>query len=93
MPLSVKEIVQLRGQAMRLKPMLKMGKHGLTDAVRKELKRLLAQHKLIKIRLEQTDRKERLSFGQALATDLGADFIGLTGRALVLFAEDEAVQS
>lgn len=74
---------------MRLKPMLKIGKNGLTNTVVREISKLLKKHKLIKVRLEQDDRKERQAFAQTVAKELNAEFIGLTGRALVLYIEDE----
>ena len=85
MPLSVKETVRLRGEAMRLKPMLKIGKNGLSESVLKELRRLLEHHKLVKLRLELGDRLERKAFAEQLAADAQSEFIGLTGRSLVLF--------
>jgi|TARA_B110000438_G_scaffold302250_1_gene359388 RNA-binding protein len=87
MSLTVKETVRLRGEAMRLKPILKIGKNGLSETVVLELTKLLKQHKLIKVRIEQNDRKERQAFAQTVAKELGAEFIGLTGKALVLYSE------
>ena len=43
----------LRSQSKTLDPVLNLGKNGLTDAVIAEVKRMLRQKKLIKIRLNK----------------------------------------
>ncbi|MFP4541481.1 MAG: YhbY family RNA-binding protein [Opitutales bacterium] len=87
MPLSTKEKVRLRGEAMRLKPALKVGREGFTEGVRKQLDALLAQHPLLKIRLEIDDRAQRAAVVEAIAPAVGAEFIGATGKTAVFFRE------
>lgn len=87
MAMEVKEKVRLRGEAMKLKAILKIGRTGFSDGVKEELKTLLARHKLVKIRLEEPDRKVRAELAEAITLALQADFIGMTGRTVVLYKE------
>lgn len=85
MSLTVKEKVALRGQAMRLKPALKVGRAGFSESVRAQLDALLTTHKLVKVRLELDDRKARAVLADEIATATGAALIGATGKMAVFY--------
>ena len=89
MALTVKEKVHLRGQAMRLKPVLKVGRNGFSEGVKVQLERLLTQHKLIKVRLEEADRHARVALAEQITSALKAEFIGMTGRMAVFYKDGE----
>jgi putative YhbY family RNA-binding protein len=77
--------LELRAQAHHLDPVVLLGAHGLTDAVRKEVDRALNQHGLIKVRVPSDDREERVAIYEELAETLGAAKIQLIGKLLILY--------
>lgn len=94
MPITVKEKVRLRGEAMKLKPVLKIGRGGFSDGVREQLDALLTRHRLVKARLELDDRKARAALAEEIAASLEVELIGATGKAAVFYRppveDDEA---
>ncbi|MHC9086548.1 ribosome assembly RNA-binding protein YhbY [Luteimonas sp. RIT-PG2_3] len=79
----------LRGQAHGLKAMLQIGGKGLTDAVVSEIEGALEHHELIKVRVDASDRDERDSIIQAVATRTGAALIQRIGHIAVLYRPSE----
>ncbi len=58
-PLSKDQIKQLRALAHGLKPVVRLGQHGLTAAVTAELDKALEHHELVKVKLAADDRDAR----------------------------------
>jgi len=85
MSLTVKEKVALRGQAMRLKPALKVGRAGFSASVRAQLDALLTTHALVKVRLEIDDRTARSALAEEIAEVTDCELIGATGKMAVFF--------
>ena len=83
--ISTKEKVRLRGEAMRLKPVLKVGRGGFSEGVQEQFDALLTQQRLVKIRLELDDRRERAALAGAIAAATGSELIGATGKTAVFF--------
>ena len=75
----------LRGLAQNLKPLLHIGKNGLTDAAGKELDALLAHHELVKVKFDTAGREERKSLSADLAQKTGSTLIGAVGRTAVYY--------
>lgn len=90
MPISVKEKVRLRGEAMHLKEVLRIGKAGASPGVLAQLDACLLKTPLIKIRIEESDRPRRHAIVAELAERTGAELIGETGRTAVLWRQREA---
>ena len=65
----------LRKKAYSLKPVVMVGKNGLTDAVLAEIDVSLTSHELIKIRIRGSNKNERynlcLKIQQKLKAELG----------------------
>ncbi len=74
----------LRGRAHALKPVVQLGKEGLTAPVLAAVDDALEAHELIKVRLVG-DRDEREALAADIADRTGAEAVGLTGRVAVLF--------
>jgi RNA-binding protein len=74
----------LRGQAHGLKPMLRVGKHGLTDAVLGEVDAALDSHELIKIQIP-APKEEKQEAARRVEEALGAEAVGLIGHVLILY--------
>ncbi len=49
----------LRGLGHAVKPLIQVGKNGVTDALIKELGLVLDQHELVKVKLTTDDRETR----------------------------------
>jgi RNA-binding protein len=75
MDLSEKQLRFLRGRGHPLKPVVLIGKTGLTAAVIAETQRALEDHELIKVRVRAGSRDERDA--------MLAELVGATKSALV----------
>ena len=75
MDLSEKQLRFLRGRGHPLKPVILIGKTGLTAGVIAETQRALEDHELIKVRVRAASREQRDA--------MLAELIGATRSALV----------
>ncbi len=75
----------LRSLAHPLKPVVVTGKSGLTTAVLEEIKRSLAHHELIKIKLgfDNSDIRKRQS--EIICQKTGCQWVQNIGRIAVLY--------
>ncbi len=85
--LTGKERSFLRQRAHHIKPVVHIGQNGITENVIKEIRRQLLIHELIKIKWSSLDKENGSKKEQAkeLARLVGAHFIKLTGRTVVLY--------
>jgi RNA-binding protein len=82
--LSNREIRELKARAQRLKPMLKVGKEGLSPAFLKAVDEALAHHELVKLKFDEFKEQKR-ELGPKLARDVSAVLIAQVGHVVVLF--------
>ena len=75
----------LRGRAHALKPIIQIGKTGLTEAVAKETARALHDHELIKVRAPGADRAARDALLEDLAKRTGSSLVHRIGHVAVLY--------
>jgi RNA-binding protein len=75
----------LRGIAHSLKPVVVVGKAGLSESLRAEVDRTLDDHELIKVKLQGCDRRERKTVAGQLVESLQADLVGLIGNVVILY--------
>jgi RNA-binding protein len=74
----------LRGLAHHLKPVVQMGKNGLTDPVLASIDQTLDDHELIKVRLaDPQGRKKELA--AEIAERSGSVQVGLVGNVVTLY--------
>jgi RNA-binding protein len=76
---------ELKARAHALKPVVLLGKSGLTTAVLTSIDEALTAHELIKVRLPAVERAERVLQTGQIAASLGADIVGSIGRVLILY--------
>lgn len=79
----------LRGLAHGLKPVVLIGKNGLTAGVRETIDDALAHHELVKVRfVEARDEKEEIC--ETIDEELGSRRVGMIGHVAILYrpAED-----
>ena len=82
--LTNRELSALKARAQLLKPMLKVGKEGLSPAFLKAVDETLAHHDLVKVKFDEfKDRRKEL--GPQLAAGVSARIIMAVGHVIVLF--------
>lgn len=85
-----KERAYLKKLAHDKKPLLQMGKEGLSESFLKELEQCLEMKELIKLDLlPGAGDKERLV--EELLSKTGAEFISQVGRKLVIYRESHTL--
>ncbi len=85
--LSNQSIRALKSQAHALKPVVRVGQHGVTDAVLAELEIALDHHELLKIKVGIGDRDARDTIIADLATRTNSTVIQRIGNIAVLYRQ------
>ena len=83
--LSERQRRHLRGLAHPLKPVVRLGAAGLTDAVAAEAERALADHELIKVKAPGGDREARDALFEVLAARTASALVHRIGNVAVLY--------
>lgn len=79
----------LRSLAHALKPVVRLGQNGLTDAVIKELDGALSHHELVKVKLSESEKDARLEQLAALCESVRAECVQQIGHTATLFRRNE----
>jgi len=87
-PLHRAELKFLRSLAHALKPVVRLGQNGLTDAVTRELDGALERHELVKVKLAGDSREARDAQLDALASSAGALVVQRIGHTATLYREN-----
>jgi len=78
----------LRGRAHDLKPVVYVGRQGLSEAVVKDIDRALSDHELIKVRfVDCKDQKKDLS--ESIAINTNAVLLGVKGHLAFFYRRSE----
>lgn len=85
MDLTGKQRRHLRALAHHLNPLVMVGRAGLTDAVARSVDEALAQHELIKVRVDAESPDGRDEVAEALEARLGASCVLTIGHVLALY--------
>jgi RNA-binding protein len=83
-PLPNRELRALKSRAQLLKPILKLGKDGMSPAFVKSLDDALTHHELVKVKFEEFKEQKKEMMPQ-LADKVSAHIILRVGNVLVLF--------
>jgi RNA-binding protein len=84
--LSAAERKRLRGFAHALKPLVHVGRDGLSAGTLREIDRGLESHELIKVRL-QAERDERAAMAEEIARRTRSAVAGAIGLMVVLYRQ------
>ena len=84
MSLSNAQKRHLRSLAHHLDPVVRVGQHGVTEGVMRELEQALDVHELVKVKIA-ADRDERRLIGEGLCARTGAEQVQSIGQMIVLF--------
>jgi len=79
----------LRGLAHDMKPMVHIGRRGLTAAVASHIDTALADHELIKVRVSDLSAADRKVLAARLADDVDCEVAGAIGKVLILYRADK----
>lgn len=83
--LTERQLRHLRGLAHALRPLIRLGNAGLTEAVARETDRALHDHELIKVRAPGGDRAARDRQLASLASQTGSVLVHRIGNVAVLY--------
>lgn len=75
----------LRRIGHHLKPVVRTGNAGLSEAVLNELDIALRDHELVKVKLVAGDRDERRQFVETIQERLGAELVQSVGHVALLY--------
>ena len=91
MHLNRSSIKNLRAQShrLKLKPVVIVGQHGLSDNVHKEIDSALNHHELIKIRIPGQERQEKQAMIDRICNQHQAALIQSIGNIIVLYRMDK----
>lgn len=76
----------LRGLAHALRPVVQIGKQGLTEAAIRQVDEALNDHELIKVQAA-VPREEKRAVADRLASELEAEVAGQIGHVIILYRE------
>ena len=82
----------LRGLGHELRPLIHVGKEGLTEAVVRELDKALGAHELVKVKFLGADRAQVRGFREAIEERLGCAVVGAVGHMALLFRQQPDVR-
>jgi RNA-binding protein len=85
MKLTEKQRKHLRGLAHALKPLVFIGKAGMSDGVAAEATQALKDHELVKVRVTGMERTARDEALELLATRTGSELVGRIGHVATLY--------
>lgn len=71
--------------AHNMKPVVRIGQHGLTEAVSRETELSLTHHELMKVKVSVGDRDERSEIIRQLTEQTGAVCLRTIGQIAVLY--------
>ena len=89
MTLSKPQIKALKALAHSLKPVVRLGQHGLTDNVLQEIQQALTAHELIKVKVAAADQTERNQFIKTITEETQAISIQTIGYVTILFKRNK----
>lgn len=75
----------LKARARRLKPILHVGKNGLSPETITQLARIFAGHDLVKVRLIVEDGAAAEELARRMAAGVGAGLVARIGKVAVLY--------
>jgi putative YhbY family RNA-binding protein len=83
--LSPMERRALRARSHALRPVVSIGRHGLSPAVLHEIDVALGAHELVKIRVHDDDRDAREALFERVCGELGAGPVQHLGKLLIVY--------
>jgi len=79
----------LRAIAHSMKPILNLGKQGLSQQIKNEIKEQLEDHELIKIKVLDTCPLTKKECAEKLSFDSEIEVVQIIGKTLLLFSQNQ----
>ena len=79
------KLYKLRSEAVKLKPIIHIGKNGITDAAVDELKKQIKANRLVKVKVLKSAGVDNKTLAQQLADATKATLIDVRGNTVVLY--------
>jgi RNA-binding protein len=83
--LNSRQRAHLKARAHALEPVVQIGHGGLQDSVVSAVDTALAAHELIKVKINDAERDERVEIGDTLSERTGAAIVQRVGKVVVLW--------
>jgi RNA-binding protein len=80
---------KLKSQSHKLKPVVIIGQHGLTESVQQEIDQALEAHELIKIRVNAESKEARKEMADQICEHQKADLINQIGHIITIYRQSE----
>lgn len=88
MEITGKQRSYLKSMAHSLKPVILIGKSGISQESIQSIQTALADHELIKVRfIVHKEEKKRIS--AEILDKIGCEFVGMVGNVLILYKRQE----
>jgi len=75
----------LKSKAHHLKPVIRIGQHGVSESLVAETHITLDTHELIKVQIQQGERDARIAAAKDLCEKTGAELVHHIGKTFVLY--------
>ena len=75
----------LKARAHALEPLVQIGHAGVQDSVVAAVETALTAHELIKVKINDAERDERVEIAEALSERTGAAIVQRVGKVVVLW--------
>ncbi len=87
MDLKTSQIKSLRaeGHRLRLKPVVTIGQHGLSDNVNQEIDQALLRHELLKIRIPALGKQGKKELAATICQQHEALLVEMIGNVIVIY--------
>lgn len=81
------KLYMLKVEASKIKPILNVGKNGVSSALIEEMKKHLKKNRLIKVKLLKSSKEDNdnISLAQEIAQSTGSEIVEIKGNTLVLY--------
>jgi len=92
MPLTAKQKKELKKAAHHLKPVIRIGQHGVSEGVVAETHCALDTHELIKVHMQQGDKDARQAAAESLCQQTHAECVHHIGKVWILYRQRKEEQ-
>src|ERR1022692_1895938 len=75
----------LRGHGHALSALVHVGKGGLSPAVLKQVEQTLADHELVKMKVDTDSPEDRFAVAELLAARPGVNIVQIVGHAILIY--------
>jgi len=85
MPINSKQRKTLKTKAHHLKPVIRIGQHGVSEGVIAETDIALDTHELIKVQIQQGEREERQAAITTLCQKTESELVHSIGKVFIIY--------